>query len=358
MTSSVKKASERIVLITGGAGFIGTNLANRFALEDYRVRIFDNLSRSGVGRNLQWLLDEHSDRIEFHHEDVRDLAAVKRAVCGTKIVYHLAAQVAVTTSLAAPLEDFGINVRGTLNVLEAMRTQSCPPALIFTSTNKVYGSLEDLPLHEKGERYQTKNFRYRSISEERPLDFHSPYGCSKGAADQYVRDYARSFGLQTIVLRMSCIYGAHQFGNEDQGWVAHFLIRALNNDPIVIYGNGKQVRDILYVDDLVNACWLAFQNRNRLAGNVFNIGGGPTNTVSLLELLKLIGSEQGSAPKIAFGAVRQGDQRYFVSDTGLFSQRTGWQARVTVEEGVRRLRQWLADNRNNQLEPVLARVAA
>jgi CDP-paratose 2-epimerase len=222
----------------------------------------------------------------------------------------------------------------------------------------VYGSLPDLPLYENGNRYITRNRRCRSISEQRPLDFHSPYGCSKGAAEQYVRDYARSFGLRTVVFRMSCIYGPHQLGNEDQGWVAHFLIRSLEGRPIVLYGNGKQVRDILYVDDLLDAFWLAYREINRLSGSVFNIGGGDANTVSLLELLELVKRFHGSLPEINFAEVREGDQRYFVSDTGSFSGRTGWRARVTVDEGLKRLRQWLADNEVKQLEPALAGVAA
>jgi len=358
MNSSMRKLGKKSILITGGAGFIGTKLANRFASAGHRVRIFDNLSRAGVEQNLQWLLHEHNDRIEFHHEDVRDIAALGNAVSGVEMVYHLAAQVAVTTSLSTPLEDFEINARGTLNVLEAIRTASSPPALLFTSTNKVYGSLPELALYENNKRYVGRDRRRRSISENRPLDFHSPYGCSKGAAEQYVHDYARSFGLRTIVFRMSCIYGPHQFGNEDQGWVAHFLIRSLEGRPITLYGNGKQVRDLLYVDDLVNACWLGYQQIDTLAGSVFNIGGGEGNTLSLLELLELVKRFNGSLPEITFAKVREGDQRYFVSDTRSFSKQTGWQARVDVNEGVKRLRQWLADNEISRLESALAKAAA
>jgi CDP-paratose 2-epimerase len=352
----MKKARETIVLITGGAGFIGTNLADRLALEGYRVRIFDNLSRAGVEQNIDWLLSNHADQVEFHHVDVRDLEALKKAVRRVDVIYHLAAQVAVTTSLASPLEDFEINARGTLNVLEAMRAQTQAPSLIFTSTNKVYGSLEDLPLYESALRYETMSERCRAISEQRPLDFHSPYGCSKGAAEQYVRDYARSYDLRTIVFRMSCIYGPHQFGNEDQGWVAHFLIRSLEGNPIVLYGDGKQVRDILYIQDLVNALLLGYQNMNALAGSVFNIGGGDRNAISLLELLRLIRQLNGSSPILSFGAVREGDQRYFVSDTGRFSRRTGWRARVNIKEGIKRLRQWLVDSQVNLEES--ARITA
>jgi CDP-paratose 2-epimerase len=301
-------------------------------------------------------LSNHADQVEFRHADVRDLDALKKAVRRVDVIYHLAAQVAVTTSLLSPLEDFEINARGTLNVLEAIRAQTQAPSLIFTSTNKVYGRLEDLPLYESALRYETMSERWRAISEQRPLDFHSPYGCSKGAAEQYVRDYARSYDLRTIVFRMSCIYGPHQFGNEDQGWVAHFLIRSLEGNPIVLYGDGKQVRDILYVQDLVNALLLGYQNMNALVGSVFNIGGGDRNAISLLELLGLIRQLNGSSPTLRFGAVREGDQRYFVSDTSRFSQRTGWRARVNIKEGIRRLRRWLVDSQVNLEES--ARITA
>ncbi|HJX27504.1 MAG TPA: SDR family NAD(P)-dependent oxidoreductase, partial [Thermoanaerobaculia bacterium] len=250
-----KSRKEKAVLVTGGSGFIGTNLAHALASAGRRVRVLDNLSRAGVEKNLRWLQQTHGDRISFEVADIRDAAAVQRAMAGVETVFHFAAQVAVTTSLDDPIHDFEVNARGTLNVLEAARAQAEQPAVLFTSTNKVYGGMEDVRLGLRGLRYEPAEdyLRIRGFSEERRLDFHSPYGCSKGAADQYVLDYARSFDIPTCVLRMSCIYGPRQMGTEDQGWVAHFLIRALNGEAISIYGDGCQVRDVLDVSDAVGA---------------------------------------------------------------------------------------------------------
>jgi CDP-paratose 2-epimerase len=253
----------------------------------------------------------------------------------------------VTTSLVDPVDDFSVNARGTLNLLEAIRATAHRPPLLFTSTNKVYGGLEDVQLSRDVTRYvpQTPEIAAAGIGETRPLDFHSPYGCSKGTADQYVRDYARSYGLETIVFRMSCIYGPHQFGTEDQGWVAHFLIRASEGKPIVLYGDGRQVRDILFVDDLVDAMLLAHANIDRLSGQAFNIGGGASNTISLIELLDVIADLQGTRPDIAFEDWRTGDQRYYVSDTAKFRAETGWSAAVSPRTGIRRLYEWLMESR-------------
>lgn len=334
-------------LITGGAGFIGTNLADRLLTAGQPVLIFDSLARLGVEQNLRWLRDTHGSRVEIMVADVRNGEAVRRAVQQSSQVFHFAAQVAVTTSLTEPVEDFEVNVRGTLNVLEAIRAQETPPPLVFTSTNKVYGALEDVGLHRRNLRYEPTDpsLRQTGISESRPLDFHSPYGCSKGAADQYVLDYTRTFGLPAIVFRMSCIYGPHQFGTEDQGWVAHFLIRALEGRPVTLYGDGRQVRDILCVDDLVEGLMLAQEHMSTEAGQAFNIGGGPGNTVSLLELLDLIGELLGHKPDVEFDMWRTGDQRYYVSDTGKFRRATGWRPRVTVQDGLERLARWLAESR-------------
>jgi CDP-paratose 2-epimerase len=240
-----------------------------------------------------------------------------------------------------------VNARGTLNVLEAIRAQATPPPLVFTSTNKVYGALDDIGLRRRNQRYEPTDpsLRQTGVGESRPLEFHSPYGCSKGTADQYVLDYARTYGLQTIVFRMSCIYGAHQFGTEDQGWVAHFLIRALEGQPITLYGDGCQVRDILAVEDLVDAFLLAQSHMGSHSGQAFNIGGGPGNTVSLLELLQLIGELLGHKPLFELDAWRTGDQRYYVSDTGKFKRATGWTPRTTVQEGVEGLHRWLVEFR-------------
>jgi CDP-paratose 2-epimerase len=339
--------SDKTVLITGGSGFIGTNLADAIASSGRKVRILDNLSRPGVEKNLQWLKETHGERVSIQVGDVRDPFAVLRAVAGVETVFHFAAQVAVTTSLVDPVHDFEVNVRGTLNVLEAARAQSERPAVLFTSTNKVYGGMEDVSLRLRGARYEPTDdtLRARGFGEDRTLDFHSPYGCSKGAADQYVLDYARSYGMRTGVFRMSCIYGPHQFGTEDQGWVAHFLIRALEDLPVTLYGDGKQVRDILYVEDLVRAFLLAEKNIGELAGQAFNMGGGPSNTVSLLELVDLIGALHGRRPEVSFEDWRTGDQRYYVSNTSKFETATGWRPRVNAREGVSNLYNWLLESR-------------
>jgi len=341
---------DRPVLITGGAGFVGANLAHRLLSQGTSVLLFDNLARAGVERNLQWLRDTHGSRVEIEVADVRDRAAVTRAVRKARQVFHFAAQVAVTTSLTDPVEDFEINARGTLNVLEAARAQAEPPPVVFTSTNKVYGNCEDLALVQRGRRYEPvdASVRARGVGEARPLDFHSPYGCSKGAADQYVVDYAQSFGLRTAVFRMSCIYGPHQFGNEDQGWVAHFLIRAMEGRPIVIYGDGMQVRDVLFVEDLIDAFLLAQERIDEISGRAFNIGGGARNTVSLLELLDMIGDLHGARPTVRFADWRTGDQRYYVSDVRHFQLATGWAPRTGVREGLEQLYEWLDTTRARQ----------
>jgi CDP-paratose 2-epimerase len=331
-------------LVTGGAGFVGTNLADRIASDGGRVIVFDNLSRPGVEDNLRWLTARHGSAIDVEIADLRDVRAVTLAVQASDRVFHLAAQVAVTTSLAEPVQDAAVNLNGTINLLEAARACSTPPALVFTSTNKVYGGLGDIELGERETRYEPRDIALlgRGIGESRPLQFCTPYGCSKGAADQYVVDYAHSYGLPTVVFRMSCIYGPHQCGTEDQGWVAHFVISACENRPITIFGDGKQVRDVLYVDDLVEALMRAEADIERLAGGAFNIGGGVANCVSLVELIDLIAEEQGHRPHVEFGPWRRGDQRYYVSDTAAFTAATGWKARVSPLEGVRRLHAWVA----------------
>ena len=335
------------VLITGGAGFVGCNVADRLLRDGREVVVFDNLSRAGVERNLAWLRATHGDRVRAVVADVRDADAVRQAARDASAVFHFAAQVAVTTSLTDPIDDFEVNARGTLNVLEALRARRDPPPLLFTSTNKVYGDLADVAMARSGNRYGPADAvtAAHGVGEARPLDFHSPYGCSKGTADQYVLDYARSFGLRTLVFRMSCIYGPHQFGTEDQGWVAHFLIRAIEGRPIVLYGDGMQVRDVLFVEDLVDAMLLGVGQIDRLHGRAFNIGGGPANTTSLLELVDRIGMLRGEAPSVTFDDWRTGDQRYYVSDVRAFGTATGWIPRTGVAEGVARLHEWLVASR-------------
>jgi CDP-paratose 2-epimerase len=338
------------VLITGGAGFIGTNLAHRLLSAGQPVLLFDSLARPGVEQNLRWLHHTHGSGVEIAIADTRNAQALKKAVDRATQVFHFAAQVAVTTSLTDPMEDFEVNARGTLNLLEAIRAQSSPPPLVFTSTNKVYGALEDVSLRRTQLRYEPvdEKLRHTGISEARPLDFHSPYGCSKGSADQYVLDYARTFGIPATVFRMSCIYGPHQFGTEDQGWVAHFLIRALKGLPITLYGDGRQVRDILCVEDLVDAFLLAQERMPEGRGQAFNIGGGPENTVSLLELLELMGEMLGRKPEVEFDDWRPGDQRYYVSNTSKFQQTTGWKPRVGVQAGLELLNRWLVASKAGQ----------
>jgi CDP-paratose 2-epimerase len=332
-----------VTVVTGGAGFIGTNVADRELEEGREVVLFDNLSRPGVERNLRWLQQKHLAGVGVRVADVRNSQAVDEAIAKADRVFHFAAQVAVTTSCVDPVTDFEVNALGTLNVLEAIRKRSTPPALLFTSTNKVYGDLGDVPLVLEQDRYQPQDLllRSRGIDESRPLDFHSPYGCSKGAADQYVLDFARTFGIPAVVLRMSCIYGPRQLGTEDQGWVAHFLIRALEGEPIFLYGDGRQVRDILFVEDLVDAMIRAVADIDGLAGQAFNIGGGPLNTVSLLELLDLIEDLTGAEIGRRFEQWRTGDQRYYVSDLTKFARATGWSPTHSVEQGVRKLYEWL-----------------
>lgn len=338
---------QKPVLITGGAGFIGTNLAHRLLSAGSPVLIFDNLSRPGVEENLKWLVKTHGDLVQVAVANILDSDALKRAVRYASQVFHFASQVAVTTSLANPIHDFEVNARGTVNLLEALRLLEHPPPLVFTSTNKVYGTLDDVSLVKNGRRYEPEDIELKTngMSESRPLQFHSPYGCSKGTADQYVLDYARIFGLPTVVFRMSCIYGPHQFGTEDQGWVAHFLIRAIEGKPITLYGDGMQVRDVLFVEDLVDAFLLAQENMNRISGQAFNIGGGPANAISLFELIDLIVELHGGSHPVQFAEWRLADQRYYISDTRKFSAALNWSPKVCVREGVEKLYQWLLESR-------------
>ncbi|MFO7305879.1 MAG: NAD-dependent epimerase/dehydratase family protein [Gammaproteobacteria bacterium] len=333
------------ILITGGAGFIGTNLARRLAGAGRTVRILDALVRQGAQQNVIDACNSFPGCIQLIKGDVRDIALVRAAIDGVEHVYHLAAQVAVTKSLEDPGTDFEINVGGTMNVLEAIRSSSQRPSLLYSSTNKVYGALRDVDVEPVASRYVPRDARIRAngIAEQRVLDFHSPYGCSKGAADQYVLDYARSYGLTAAVMRMSCIYGPYQHGNEDQGWVAHFMRSAIADDPVTIYGDGRQVRDVLFVDDLVNAFELARTNIHALSGRAFNVGGGPANTLSVLELIDRIEAISGQSLDVAIEAWRVGDQRYYVSDTRRFETASGWRPQVDTTKGLDALWRWCAE---------------
>jgi len=339
----VSGEAEAPTLITGGAGFIGCNLADRLATMGERVIIYDNLSRNGAERNAAWLQRRHGDRIEIETADVRDRTRLRRSVARARHVFHFAAQVAVTTSVGDPVNDFEINARGTLNVLAAIRESAAPPSLLYTSTNKVYGALDDLVCDSGTGAYVPADAAVREvgIDERRPLDFYSPYGCSKGCADQYVLDHARIYGVRAVVFRMSCIYGPHQLGTEDQGWVAHFVLRALAGQPITVYGNGLQVRDALHVDDLVAAFLLAraalAEQREGVTGRAFNIGGGTGNAVSLLAVVERITALLRRRPELKFGPWRPGDQRYYVSDTRAFNRATGWAPSTAFDTGLGRL---------------------
>jgi CDP-paratose 2-epimerase len=341
------KGADRRVLITGGAGFIGSNLA-RHLLADPRthVRIFDNLSRRGVVHNLEWLRSlSGCKRLEILRGDVRDALAVRQAARDVSEIYHLAAQVAVTSSVVDPVHDFEVNANGTFNVLEAARLSGQNPFVLFTSTNKVYGALENVPVEVDGSHYRASQPGFRGVNESELLDFHSPYGCSKGAADQYVRDYARIYGLPTVVFRMSCIAGPRQFGNEDQGWVAHFLYSVLANRPITIYGDGYQVRDVLHVYDLIEGMAAAREAIERTRGQVFNLGGGLERAVSVIDMLRQIEQKTGQPLRLQYGEIRPGDQPLYISDTSKLQQYTNWQPRRAVADILQAIHGFWNENR-------------
>ena len=345
------------ILVTGGAGCIGSNLADALARDGHDVLIYDALSRPGVERNAAWLQERHGERVTLIKADIRDDAELRRAVAEAGAVFHFAAQVAVTTSLDDPRDDFEINLLGTFNLLEAIRAKHDTTPVVFASTNKVYGDLLDLDFALEANGYTPTEPRIRDhgIGEDRPLDFHTPYGVSKGAADQYMLDYARSYGIPATVLRMSCIYGQRQMCTEDQGWVAHFLIRALNGEAITLYGDGHQVRDICDVSDAVAAYLAAWRAIDRVQGRAFNLGGGPANAVSLRVLLDHIGTLIGREPEVGFSDWRAGDQRYFVADTRALDTTLGLAQRVGWRDGVAALASWLTAERAPS--PALERVS-
>jgi CDP-paratose 2-epimerase len=330
--------------IMGGAGFIGSNLAEYYLSRGSRVTILDNLSRPGSEANLAWLRSRHGSRLSMVRADIRHgEGAISEAIAGADVVFHLAGQVAVTTSVTDPLHDFQVNAFGTLNVLEAARHSPSRPLVVYSSTNKVYGKMADLGIIARNGRYEYET-NGSGVSENRPLDPYSPYGCSKCSGDQYTLDYARIYGLKTIVFRQSCIYGPRQFGMEDQGWLAWFALRALHQEPVTIYGDGMQVRDVLYVADLVEAYDAAVRRIDITRGRAYNIGGGPDNTLSLLELVELLNGSFGRKLDCSFEDWRPGDQPVFVSNIGKAKSDFGWSPRVGVEDGVSRLIGWIKDN--------------
>ena len=331
-------------VITGGAGFIGSNVADYYLSLGERVTVVDNFSRPGSEKNLVWLRSRHAERIHVVRADIRDGHAVLRqAVADADVVFHLAAQVAVTSSVTDPRHDFEVNALGTFNVLEASRQARRQPVVIYSSTNKVYGRLSHLGIVERDGRYAYESME-GGVAEDQPLDPYSPYGCSKCAGDQYVLDYARIYGLRTVVFRQSCIYGPRQFGMEDQGWLAWFSIRALEQQPVTIFGDGKQVRDVLYVGDLVAAYDRAVRHIDITAGRAYNIGGGSENTLSLLELVELLNHAFGRSLECSFSDWRPGDQPVFISNIARAKADFGWQPQTCVEEGLARLVYWIRSN--------------
>jgi CDP-paratose 2-epimerase len=333
-------------IITGGAGFIGCHAAARFHAAGDRVVVVDNLSRRGADANLEWLRGQGVT--DFVRADIRDAEAMRRVVAenaDASAVLHLAAQVAVTTSVADPRADFDINALGTFNVLEAVRLAGGGPAVIYSSTNKVYGNLEHVRVVERGGRYAYEDLP-NGVDESEPLDFHSPYGCSKGAGDQYVRDYARIFGLKTVVFRQSCIYGTRQFGIEDQGWISWFCLATLRGQRFTIFGDGKQIRDTLWVGDLVDAYEAALGRIGSVSGEVFNVGGGPSNTLSLLELVAMLEEHFGRRLDPPHAEWRPGDQRVFVADVRKAGRMLSWRPKVSTADGVARLLGWIGENKH------------
>lgn len=334
------------IVITGGAGFIGCNSAHRFLSKGHDVTLYDNLSRHGAGANVAWLREHHGSSVRLVEADIRDYEKLSETFLGADAVVHLASQVAVTDSVKDPRQDFEINALGSFNVLEAVR-HNCPEAVVlYASTNKVYGGMEAADVVGVNRRYVYKDFAH-GIPESYPLDFHSPYGCSKGTGDQYMLDYARIFGLKTIVFRQSCIYGPRQFGVEDQGWVAHFVIAAVLGRPISIYGDGHQVRDLLHVDDLVRVYEIAIARNDELRGEAFNVGGGPENTLSVwTEFGPMLESLAKRRIPMTYSDWRPGDQRVFVADIRKVESRVGWKPTIAPEEGISQLYAWVERNQD------------
>jgi CDP-paratose 2-epimerase len=329
-------------LITGGAGFIGSNVADALLAQGERVVLADNFARDGVRNNADWLQKKHRNALRIETVDIRDAKQIGALVQGARQIYHLAAQVAVTTSVEDPVDDLQTNLIGTFNILEAARAMETPPPILFTSTNKVYGELADVPVARKGSGYVYADGR-KGIDETSQLDFHSPYGCSKGAADQYVHDYSRIFGIPTVVFRMSCIYGTRQFGTEDQGWVAHFARSLLAGTPVTIYGDGFQVRDVLWIGDLIDAMQAAMQRIDSVAGQVFNIGGGAENAVSVRGVIDRLMEIAAARVPVSYAAWRPGDQKVYISDTARAERLLDWKPTTPWRTGLEKLVAWLEE---------------
>lgn len=333
-------------LVTGGAGFIGSNYVHRLLQRGEQVIIYDNLSRPGSKANLDWLQDSFGRQtVHLVQGDVADATRLAGCAAEAEVIVHLAGQVAVTTSVTHPREDFEANALGTLNALEAARLSGRAPIFLYASTNKVYGGMDDVKLVELPGRWQYADLMH-GCPETQPLDFHSPYGCSKGAGDQYVRDYARIYGLRTVVFRQSCIYGPRQFGVEDQGWLAWMVIAAVTGRPITIYGDGKQVRDVLHVDDLLDVYDAAIERIDTARGQVYNIGGGVRNILAVwAEFGPLLERLLGRPVTVARADWRPGDQRAFYADIRKATRELGWEPKVDAKQGIGRLLRWVQENK-------------
>ena len=331
-------------IITGGAGFIGSNAASRYMTRGDEVVVIDNLSRKGGRENLEWLNSQGT--LSFIQADICDAKAMHRIFASHRdadVILHLAGQVAVTTSVEDPRADFEANATGTLNILEAARLAETKAPILFSSTNKVYGGMENVGVAAHNGRYAYADLA-AGVDEQQNLDFHSPYGCSKGAADQYVRDYSRIYGMKTVVFRQSCIYGYRQLGVEDQGWVAWFTIAAVLDKPITIYGDGKQVRDILFIEDLLDAYDAALKNIDRTSGKVYNIGGGPKNVMSVREVLEFVSRKQNRDVPFNLADWRPGDQRVYVSNIAKAKTDFGWEPKIDSAQGLELLYEWVTAN--------------
>jgi CDP-paratose 2-epimerase len=336
----------RQYLVTGGAGFIGSNYVHRLVQRGEQVTIFDNLSRGGAPRNIAWLEETFGkDAFRLVVGDLRDAEFLRESAKDADVIVHLAGQVAVTTSVVNPRDDFEANALGTFNALEAARLSERNPIFIYSSTNKVYGGMEDVEIIEEATRWLYKDL-VEGCSETQPLDFHSPYGVSKGSGDQYTRDYARIYGLRSVVFRQSCIYGPRQFGVEDQGWLAWMMIAAVTGKQITIYGDGKQVRDVLHVNDLLNAYDLAVERIDEVKGQVYNIGGGRRNVMAIwAEFGPILERLIGRKIEVARADWRPGDQRVFYADFRKAQRELGWEPKIDLEEGMELLFDWINQNR-------------
>lgn len=339
-------------LIIGGAGFIGSNFSEKLLIDNNNVTIFDNLSRKGTAENIDRLEKKYKNKLKIIKSDIRKYSEeLRKAIESNDVVHHLAGQVAVTSSVRDPREDFEINALGTFNVLEAIRNSSNKPMMIYASTNKVYGGMTEIKIEKENNRYKYKELP-QGIKEDQLLDFYSPYGCSKGSGDQYVRDYARIFKLKTVVMRQSCIYGANQYGIEDQGWVAWFSIAAILNQQITLFGDGMQVRDVLEVNDLFDAWKLAEEKIEIASGEVFNVGGGANQSISLLDLIALLEMELKIKIDLKYDDWRPGDQPVYISDIGKIKSKLNWEPKTGYKEGIIKLIKWCRENKN-EIEKVL-----